>query len=98
VGTDAAGRRQYRYHAEQHGTFGVATLRKEHVRVRAGELIFDYPAKGSIPRNVVIADAELVEVIGELHRQDFRTWSATVAAAAQLATVRVEGASPSRRK
>ena len=124
-------------YAEEHGTFGVATLKKEHVRVHGDELVFDYLAKGSIPRNVVVADAGLAEVIGALRRRrgggedllvwkegqqwvdvrsgdineyikevageqfsakDFRTWSATVAAAAQLAAVMVEGASPFHRK
>ena len=56
-------------YAEEHGTFGVATLQKEHVRIHGDELIFDYPAKGSIPRNVVVADAGLVEVIGALRRR-----------------------------
>ncbi len=124
-------------YAEEHGTFGMATLKKDHVRIHGDELVFDYLAKGSIRRNVVVADTGLVEVVGALRRRrrggedllvwkeeqrwvdvrsadinayikeiageqfsakDFRTWSGTVAAAAQLAAVMTEGASPSRRK
>jgi DNA topoisomerase-1 len=187
VGTDAAGRRQYRYHAQwrldrdrekfermrdfgrvlprlrsrvtrdlkrdgltrdrvlatvvrlldvgffriggeeyalEHETFGVASLRKEHVRIHDGVMTFDYPAKDGIERTLTIRDTPAGAVVAELRRRrsggpnlfaykqgrrwvqvhahdvnlyiksvagehfsakDFRTWSATVLAAAALA-------------
>ncbi len=112
-------------YAEEHDTFGVASLRKEHVRVRGTTMVFDYPAKGSIPRKVEIRDTASSAVVAALRRhrgtspnlfvykrdrrwielssgdvnayikeaagetfsaKDFRTWSGTVLAAAELAT------------
>jgi DNA topoisomerase-1 len=47
-------------YAQENGTHGLATLLREHVTVRAGELMFRYPAKGGIQRSVRIRDEELV--------------------------------------
>jgi DNA topoisomerase IB len=51
VGTDSAGRRQYRHHdqeyAAENGTYGLATIRKEHVTCSRTEVVFDYLAKGA---------------------------------------------------
>jgi DNA topoisomerase IB len=55
-------------YAEEHETFGVATLRQEHVRVHKETLLFEYPAKGSILRTVSIDDAEVRRVIRSLRR------------------------------
>jgi DNA topoisomerase IB len=35
-------------YAEAHNTYGLATLRKEHVVVRRRSLMFEYDAKGGI--------------------------------------------------
>jgi DNA topoisomerase-1 len=111
-------------YALEHETFGVASLRKEHVRIESGVMIYDYPAKGSIERTLEIRDAPACKVVTALRRRrsggpklfaykkgqrwvdvhahdvnsyikaatgdefsakDFRTWSATVLAAAALA-------------
>ena len=112
-------------YAEENETFGVTSLRKEHVRIRKGAMVFCYPAKGSIERTVEIRDAKACKVVDSLRRRrngnghlfaykegdrwidvraedtnayikeaaggddfsakDFRTWSATVLAAAALA-------------
>jgi DNA topoisomerase-1 len=111
-------------YALEHETFGVASLRKEHVRIHDGVMTFDYPAKGSIERTLEIRDAPAAKVVAALRRRraggpnlfaykhgarwvdvhahdvnvyikaatgerfsakDFRTWSATVLAAAALA-------------
>jgi DNA topoisomerase-1 len=113
-------------YAEENETFGVATLRTDHVRVKNDQLVFDYLAKGSVRRVVAVRDAEIQELISRLKRRrsadhhlfafkdgprwtnissddvnayikslageeysakDFRTWSATVLAAATLAEV-----------
>jgi DNA topoisomerase IB len=111
-------------YAAEHETFGVATLRKEHVSLRGdGWMCFEYPAKGSIERKAEIYDPAAGEIIAALRRRrsgenlfaykdgrrwvdvaaqdvndyiksaagrefsskDFRTWSASVLAATELA-------------
>jgi DNA topoisomerase-1 len=113
-------------YAEEHETFGVATLRTEHVKINKGEILFDYVAKGSLRRVVSVSDPEIEPLIARLKRRrstdrrlfaykagsrwvnvtsedvnayiksvagdqfsakDFRTWSATVLAAATFAQV-----------
>jgi DNA topoisomerase IB len=111
-------------YAREHETFGVASLRKEHVRIHHDVMEFEYPAKSSIHRSIEIRDAAALDVVSALRRRrsggpnlfvykegsrwvqvnasdvndyikaeigdhfsakDFRTWSATVLAAAALA-------------
>ena len=43
-------------YAAENGTFGLATIRREHVRCGRDELTFEYPAKGSIQREQAVAD------------------------------------------
>ncbi|MBV9447668.1 MAG: DNA topoisomerase IB [Streptosporangiaceae bacterium] len=58
-------------YAEEHGTFGLATLRREHVSFARGELTFCYPAKGGYERVQAIADPQVIRVIRSLRsRQD----------------------------
>jgi DNA topoisomerase I len=56
-------------YADEHETFGVASLRKEHVSVRNSVMVFKYEAKGSIERVVEIRDAPTCEVVRALHRR-----------------------------
>lgn len=56
-------------YAEEHETFGVTSLRKEHVRLRNGAMVFCYPAKGSIERTVEIRDAKARKVVEALRRR-----------------------------
>jgi DNA topoisomerase I len=113
-------------YAKEHETFGIATLLKEHVRLSRGQMIFDYPAKGSVQRVVRVSDEAAFELVrslknrrsggdrlfaykqrtrwcnvrseevneyireaagGDYTAKDFRTWSATVLAATELATI-----------
>ena len=125
-------------YAEENGSYGLATLRKEHVRVgRGGEVEFRYAAKHHIEREVVLRDPAVLEVVGSLRRRrtggeellawrangrwydvsssdinaylhdvvgaevsakDFRTWHATVLAAAKLAARYQPDSSPTARK
>jgi DNA topoisomerase-1 len=55
-------------YAEENGTHGLATLLREHVTVRGCELVFCYPAKGGIQRDVSIRDEELVRAVKALRR------------------------------
>jgi DNA topoisomerase-1 len=56
-------------YAQEHNTFGLATLRKKHVRVEGDTLTFEYDAKGSKHRIVSIVDAEVLEVVSELKKR-----------------------------
>lgn len=123
---------------KENGSFGLATLRKEHVRVgRGGEVQFRYAAKHHIERDIVLHDRAVRDVVSTLRRRrgggeellawrengrwydvsssdinaylhdvvgegvtakDFRTWHATVIAAAALAARYEEGSSETARK
>jgi DNA topoisomerase I len=56
-------------YADQHETFGVASLRKDHVKLRKDVMVFKYEAKGSIERVVEIRDGPTREVVAALHRR-----------------------------
>jgi DNA topoisomerase IB len=53
----------------QHATFGLATIRREHVTCGRGELTFEYPAKGGIQREQAVADEQVCAVIRSLKRR-----------------------------
>jgi DNA topoisomerase I len=55
-------------YAEENDSRGVATLLREHVRLRAGELRFRFPAKGGIERVAVVRDNELARLVSALRR------------------------------
>lgn len=54
---------------EDDGTFGLATLRREHVSLRRGAVLFHYPAKGGIPRTLALRDAALHRLVNSLLRR-----------------------------
>ncbi|HLK43478.1 MAG TPA: DNA topoisomerase IB [Thermoleophilia bacterium] len=121
-------------YAEEHETYGAATLLREHVRLRrAGTIVVDFTGKAGKPHHLELRDGELAEVLkalkarrtggpelfawrecggvhdvrsedinqyvkalmgDEFSAKDFRTWSATVLAAAELAGA--AGEQPSR--
>jgi DNA topoisomerase I len=56
-------------YAEEHDTYGLATLRREHVAIRQGRLVFDYPAKGGLRRQEVVDDRRVAEVVTALRRR-----------------------------
>jgi DNA topoisomerase-1 len=48
-------------------SFGLATMRKEHVTVgRDGEMVFDYPAKSGIRRVQAVVDPQAAEIVTAL--------------------------------
>ncbi len=63
LGAFRVGSEQY---AEENGTFGLATLRREHVHVRGERTFFSYTAKGSIEREVEITDRPTATVVRQL--------------------------------
>jgi DNA topoisomerase-1 len=56
-------------YAEEHSTYGLATLRREHVTISGGTLAFDYTAKAGIRRREVVQDPRVVEVVSALRRR-----------------------------
>jgi DNA topoisomerase I len=56
-------------YAEDGGGLGLATLRKEHVTLGDGTVVFDYPAKGGIRRVHEIADPLCFDVVCLLKRR-----------------------------
>ena len=61
------GNEQY---AEENATYGLTTVRKEHVTVHSdGTVTFDYPAKGEKPRHFSLDDPLLTDVLSTLRRR-----------------------------
>jgi DNA topoisomerase I len=57
-------------YAQENGTFGLATLRREHVRVhRDGRLTFDYVAKSGLERTLTLTDPQVYAVVSALARR-----------------------------
>ncbi len=56
-------------YAEENDTYGLATLRKDHVRVRADALEFDYDAKSGQKRLCQVVDPEVRVVVVTLRRR-----------------------------
>jgi len=111
-------------YTDQHGSFGLTTLEKRHVRKDNDRLMFTFTGKSGIEHSIEIDDADVIEALevlrrrrgggkkllafrderrwsdldavhvnrylddligGDLTAKDFRTWHATVLAAAALA-------------
>jgi DNA topoisomerase IB len=66
LGFFRAGGEEY---AAENGTFGLATIRREHVRCGAAQLTFEYPAKGSAQREQAVADEQVCAVVRGLKRR-----------------------------
>jgi DNA topoisomerase IB len=64
-----AGGEQY---AEEHESYGIATLLCEHVTVHRHAVAFDYPAKSGVRRTVEIEDTEIVRAVRALMRRPDR--------------------------
>ena len=56
-------------YAEESGTVGLATIKKEHVSFEGDTLVFDYPAKGGKQRVQSIVDVDVHEVVRALKRR-----------------------------
>jgi len=56
-------------YAEENDTYGLATLHKEHVRVRKDSVEFDYDAKSGQRRQCQVVDPEVRDVIVTLRRR-----------------------------
>ncbi|GII01498.1 DNA topoisomerase IB [Planobispora takensis] len=58
----------FRVGGESYESFGLATLRMEHVTCSRGRVTCSYPAKGGKHREVEIIDTDVCKVITSLHR------------------------------
>jgi len=56
-------------YAEENDTYGIATMRREHVTVSDDLVTFDYPAKGGQRRLQTIGDPDVAEVVRTLKRR-----------------------------
>ena len=56
-------------YAAENGTYGLATIRKEHVTCHHGQLIFDYTGKSSKHREQFVTDPGLCAVVTKLKRR-----------------------------
>jgi DNA topoisomerase-1 len=56
-------------HAEENDTYGIATMRKDHVEVAGDRVTFDYEAKGGQRRVQWIGDPELAEIVRTLKKR-----------------------------
>src|SRR5215218_5186833 len=53
-------------YAEGNGSYGLATIRKEHVRLNDDDVVFDYPSKSGQRRVQAVADPDVRDVVGAL--------------------------------
>lgn len=56
-------------YAEENGSFGLATIRKEHVHLTKGQLLFEYTAKSARHREQAIAEEQICAVARSLKRR-----------------------------
>jgi len=56
-------------YAEEHESYGIATLLCEHVTVRRDAVAFDYPAKSGVRRTLEIEDGQVVRAVRALLRR-----------------------------
>jgi DNA topoisomerase-1 len=56
-------------YAEDNETFGLATIRKDHVTIRDDMMVFDYAAKGNQRRVQRVADPDVLPIVSTLRRR-----------------------------
>lgn len=59
-----------RVYAQQHGTFGVTTLRCEHLVTEGGKVILDFPGKSGQQWHLEINDREIAQRLGRFARRE----------------------------
>jgi DNA topoisomerase-1 len=59
-------------YAQENGRFGLATLRREQVRVRSAGIEFDYPAKSGVRCTIELEDPLVVRAVRSLMRAQTR--------------------------
>ena len=66
LGFFRSGGREY---TEENGSYGLATVRREHVRCSRGKVTFEYPAKGAKEREQAVAEEMVCAVVRGLKRR-----------------------------
>ena len=56
-------------YAEENESYGLATIQKQHVRIRKGAIEFDYVAKGGLNRTYEVEDRLVVPTVAALKRR-----------------------------
>ncbi len=56
-------------YADEDGGYGLATIRREHVSVQNGSVIFDYPGKSGVRRRQAVDDPQCAAVMRALKRR-----------------------------
>jgi DNA topoisomerase-1 len=56
-------------YASENGSYGLATIRRDHVRVRRGALLFDFDAKSGQHLRRAVVDPDVLDVIATLRRR-----------------------------
>jgi len=56
-------------YAEEYGSYGLATIEKQHVKVKGDEVLFEYVAKSGQERQVVVRDDAVRGAVGTLKRR-----------------------------
>ena len=56
-------------YAEDNGSYGLATIEKQHVHFENGSIVFEYPAKSGQERLVAVADDAVRAAVKDLHRR-----------------------------
>jgi DNA topoisomerase-1 len=56
-------------YAEENSSYGLATIRKEHVSIQRGTVVFEYQAKSGQERYVALADKWVRAAVGDLLRR-----------------------------
>ena len=56
-------------YASDNDSYGLATLRKEHLRIEDGVMVFDFPAKSGQRRRQGIADERVTPIMSRLRRR-----------------------------
>jgi DNA topoisomerase I len=56
-------------YAETNESYGLATIRREHVTVRPGEMVFDFPAKSGQRRIQSVRDPEAIAAVEAMRRR-----------------------------
>jgi DNA topoisomerase IB len=56
-------------YAETNGSYGLATIEKQHVRVEGDQVVFEYTAKSGKERYVALADQPVRDAVGVLRRR-----------------------------
>lgn len=56
-------------YADEHGSFGLTTLERRHVRRRGEVLVFDFVGKSGVEHRLEISDPEAVEALAAMRRR-----------------------------